>query len=180
MKNGHFILQFEVAVLDPAASPPTLTTVPLPPASSIGDLSISYGPNGVGTLVVTVGASSTTPSEIRGAMLPDAFDESWDWKSYRKSTDLEIDEGYLSFPQEIEFPTENHGIRRTAHLIYYPPTNKDYKPAEGELPPLLVKSHGGPTGAASSAFSLAIQYWTSRGVAVANCNIKRPLSPIFH
>jgi dipeptidyl aminopeptidase/acylaminoacyl peptidase len=161
----------QVAVLDPAASPPTLTVVPLPPASSIGDLSVSSGPGGVGTLVVTVGASSTTPSEIRGAMLPDAVGQSeWDWKAYRKSTDLAIDGGYLSFPQEMEFPTENHGIKRTAHLIYYAPTNKDYTPVAGELPPLLVKSHGGPTGAASSAFSLAIQFWTSRGVAVADVN----------
>lgn len=33
----------------------------------------------------------------------------------------------------------------------------------GEAPPLLVKIHGGPTSQAGTAFSLAIQYWTSRG-----------------
>jgi len=35
---------------------------------------------------------------------------------------------------------------------------------------LLVKSHGGPTSAASSTLNLAIQYWTSRGIAVLDVN----------
>jgi hypothetical protein len=93
--------------------------------------------------------------------------------------------GYLAAPEKVEFPTENG---RTAHMYYYPPTNADYtydsdpsgarsevpppRMTAGlrELPPLLVKSHGGPTGATSSAFSLAIQFWTSRGIAVADVN----------
>ena len=36
------------------------------------------------------------------------------------------------------------------------------------LPPLLVKSHGGPTASTSTAFNLGIQFWTSRGYAVAD------------
>jgi dipeptidyl aminopeptidase/acylaminoacyl peptidase len=39
-----------------------------------------------------------------------------------------------------------------------------------ERPPLLVKCHGGPTSATSSAFSLSIQYWTSRGIGVLDVN----------
>jgi dipeptidyl aminopeptidase/acylaminoacyl peptidase len=34
----------------------------------------------------------------------------------------------------------------------------------------LVKSHGGPTAAASTAQSLSVQYWTSRGIAVLDVN----------
>ena len=40
----------------------------------------------------------------------------------------------------------------------------------GEKPPLLVKCHGGPTGAASSDAEPGIQYWTSRGIAVLDVN----------
>jgi dipeptidyl aminopeptidase/acylaminoacyl peptidase len=85
----------------------------------------------------------------------------------RRSSDLEIDKGYLSEPQTIEFPTEN-GL--TAYGIFYPPKNRDYSAPAGELPPLIVKSHGGPTSATSAAFDLRIQYWTSRGFAVLDVN----------
>lgn len=85
----------------------------------------------------------------------------------KKSSELSIDEGYLSYPEAVSFPTEN-GL--TAHGWYYPPKNKDYQAPEGELPPLLVKSHGGPTAAASSTFNLRIQYWTSRGFGYLDVN----------
>jgi dipeptidyl aminopeptidase/acylaminoacyl peptidase len=38
------------------------------------------------------------------------------------------------------------------------------------LAPLVVKCHGGPTSAASSALNLGNQYWTSRGIAVLDVN----------
>jgi dipeptidyl aminopeptidase/acylaminoacyl peptidase len=80
---------------------------------------------------------------------------------------LEIDAGYLSIAQPIEFPTEN-GL--TAYGFYYPPQNHDFMAPEGELPPLVVKSHGGPTAATSSQLNLRIQYWTSRGFAYLDVN----------
>jgi dipeptidyl aminopeptidase/acylaminoacyl peptidase len=85
----------------------------------------------------------------------------------KRSSEIEIDPGYLSIPEAIAFPTEN-GL--TAYAWYYPPKNKDYKAPEAELPPLLVKSHGGPTAAASATFSLRVQYWTSRGFAYLDVN----------
>lgn len=85
----------------------------------------------------------------------------------RSSSDLSIDPGYISIPQAIEFPTEN-GL--TAHAFYYPPHNHDFAAPPGDLPPLLVESHGGPTGATSAGFSLSIQYWTSRGFGVVDVN----------
>ena len=85
----------------------------------------------------------------------------------KRSLDVEIDPGYISLPTAIEFPTEG-GL--TAHAFLYLPANKDFAAPEGELPPLLVQSHGGPTGNTSTAMSLALQFWTSRGFAVLDVN----------
>ncbi|HAG83164.1 MAG TPA: peptidase [Cyanobacteria bacterium UBA12227] len=85
----------------------------------------------------------------------------------RQSSELEIDTGYLSIPQAIAFPTENN---LTAYAFFYPPQNQDYTAPNGEKPPLIVKSHGGPTASASNTFNLKIQYWTSRGFAVVDVN----------
>jgi dipeptidyl aminopeptidase/acylaminoacyl peptidase len=83
------------------------------------------------------------------------------------SSKVTVDAAYFSLPEPIEFPTE-HG--RTAYAFFYPPHNPDYTAPAGELPPLLVMSHGGPTSSASSAFDLEIQFWTSRGIAVLDVN----------
>ena len=85
----------------------------------------------------------------------------------RSSSQVAVDPGYLSRPQPIEFPTEK-GL--TAHAFFYAPKNKDYAAPAGERPPLLVMSHGGPTGAASTTLDLTLQHWTSRGVAVLDVN----------
>lgn len=85
----------------------------------------------------------------------------------RSSSDVTIDPGYLALPQPIEYPTADG---KTAYALFYPPKNRDYIAPEGEKPPLIVKSHGGPTAAASSSLSFSIQYWTSRGIAVLDVN----------
>jgi dipeptidyl aminopeptidase/acylaminoacyl peptidase len=85
----------------------------------------------------------------------------------KRSDELKVDEGYLSTPVPIEYPTEKG---KTAHAIFYPPTNRDYAPPEGELPPLIVKVHGGPTSATTTTLSWGIQYWTSRGIGLVDVN----------
>lgn len=56
------------------------------------------------------------------------------------------------------------------HAWYYPPTNPLVTAPLGELPPLQVWSHGGPTGLATPEFRPALQYWTSRGFAILDVN----------
>ena len=85
----------------------------------------------------------------------------------RRSSELTLASGYLSAPQAVEFPSEQG---RTAYGLFYPPKNTDFSAPENERPPLLVKSHGGPTSAAQTACDLRIQYWTSRGFAVLDVN----------
>lgn len=86
---------------------------------------------------------------------------------FQKSSQIELDAGYISVPEAIAFPTENNLI---AHAFYYPPTNKDYTAPTTEKPPLLVKSHGGPTAATSCRLNLTVQYWTSRGFGFLDVN----------
>jgi len=85
----------------------------------------------------------------------------------RRSSNLEIDDDDISRPRVVEFSTED-GL--TAYGFFYAPRNRDFRAPEGERAPLLVMSHGGPTAAATTALSLAIQYWTSRGIAVLDVN----------
>jgi dipeptidyl aminopeptidase/acylaminoacyl peptidase len=85
----------------------------------------------------------------------------------RRSSELVLDPGYISVPRAIEFPTEG-GL--TAHAFFYPPHNHDYAAPRGERPPLLVMSHGGPTGATAAVLDPEKLYWTSRGFAVLDVN----------
>ncbi|HLN99206.1 MAG TPA: S9 family peptidase [Pyrinomonadaceae bacterium] len=107
-------------------------------------------------------ASSTEAASIVKLNL-----ENREFEILRRSSTLAIDAGYLSKPQPVEFPTED-GL--TAHGFFYAPQNRDYQSPQGELPPLLVESHGGPTAQTTTAMSLGIQYWTSRGIAVLDVN----------
>ncbi len=77
------------------------------------------------------------------------------------------DSGYLSVPDSISYPTTGG---RPAHAFHDPPTHADIAPEPGSKPPLMVISHGGPTGMASNTLKLATQFWTSRGFAVLDVN----------
>ena len=77
-----------------------------------------------------------------------------------------IESASVSEGRAIEF--DSHG--RSAHAFFYPPANADYEAPEGEKPPLRVVIHGGPTSQAKLAFHLFIQFYTSRGWAVADVN----------
>ena len=88
-------------------------------------------------------------------------------KALQRASKINIDSGFISEPQPIEFPTED-GL--SAHGFYYPPKNCDFAAPNLERPLLLVKSHGGPTSATIAVLMLGIQYWTSRGIAVLDVN----------
>jgi dipeptidyl aminopeptidase/acylaminoacyl peptidase len=83
----------------------------------------------------------------------------------RSSEDRELDAGFLTTPRPIEFPTTGG---RTAHALYYPPANLDVRGPQGERPPLVVVSHGGPTAGINSELHVGYQFFTSRGIAVVD------------
>ncbi len=71
----------------------------------------------------------------------------------------------VSRAEPISFPSAGG---RTAHALFYPPTSPAFRAPPGEKPPLIVQAHGGPTAQASAAFSLSVQYWTSRCFALVD------------
>ncbi len=85
----------------------------------------------------------------------------------RRSSNVAVEQDYISIPESLEFPTEQ-GLK--AHAMYYRPKSRDFVGPPTERPPLLVMSHGGPTSAAHNSLDFVIQYWTSRGFAVLNVN----------
>jgi dipeptidyl aminopeptidase/acylaminoacyl peptidase len=78
-----------------------------------------------------------------------------------------IPEAYVSVPRAVSFPTAGE---RTAHAVFYPPFNPDFVAPERELPPLVVRVHGGPTAHVGSTLQPSIQFFTSRGFAVVDVN----------
>jgi dipeptidyl aminopeptidase/acylaminoacyl peptidase len=135
------------------------------PSTSIAQVKTSDG-----SAVIIAG------SPVEAATLVHIDASSGRFTKIRASSDRAFDRGYISVPGAIEFQTTGG---RTAHGFYYPPQNKDFTAPEGELPPLIVLSHGGPTGATTTALRMQIQYWTSRGIAVldvdygGSCNYGR-------
>ncbi len=129
--------------------------------TSFGDLR----PAPDGSFVVALAGSPTTPESV--VRIAPRRDESADIEVVKRSRDKTVDPRYLSLPEPFEFPTEPGP---NAYALYYAPSNADFEAPAGELPPLIVRSHGGPTSAAGSVLNYGIQFWTSRGFAVVDVN----------
>ncbi len=94
------------------------------------------------------------------------------WRVLHQPTKNTLPENDLARAQAIEFATIAGADQqeRTAHAWFYPPTHATLQGAPGELPPLIVTIHGGPTSVSKSTLNLARQYWTTRGFAVVDVN----------
>lgn len=83
--------------------------------------------------------------------------------------DLPVDDAWISVAETVTFPV---GYGESSHGFYYPPANPHVTGIDNDLPPLLVMTHGGPTGATTASFNFKIQFWTSRGFAVLDVNYR--------
>ncbi|HLI02309.1 MAG TPA: prolyl oligopeptidase family serine peptidase, partial [Acidimicrobiales bacterium] len=110
-------------------------------------------------VVCVAGSPTSAPAVVRIGV------DDGDVKVLRSSRPVTVDPAWISVPQAIEFPTVGD---RTAHALWYPPTNPEFEAPAGERPPLMVISHGGPTSATSAVLNYSIQYWTSRGFGVVD------------
>lgn len=95
-----------------------------------------------------------------------------------------LEPAWVSLPTSVTFPTgrpthadehspdEHSSDRPVAHALVYLPASGDHTGPPDELPPLVVRIHGGPTAAARPEFSTSVQFWTTRGIAVADVNYR--------
>ncbi len=73
----------------------------------------------------------------------------------------------VSVAEAIAFPGADG---ETAHAFFYAPASATHEAPPGELPPLVVMSHGGPTAMTEPGLRAGIQYYTQRGIAVVDVN----------
>ena len=111
---------------------------------------------------VFIGASETVPEAVVRLDLGTRA-----LRTLRASSRAAIAAACVSIGEAISFPAEG-GVQ--AHAFFYPPANPALRGPTGERAPLIVVTHGGPTGSTDAAFKWSIQYWTSRGFAVVDVN----------
>ena len=148
-------------------------SAPLPGGAPLRDLGSPYASvyslAPIGSCIGLVGATHTEGSQVVVVDPDDAGPASAAaaYDVIRRGRPAPIDPQYVSRPEALVFPTEG-GL--TAHANYYAPVNPDFSAPAGELPPLLVIVHGGPTSSHLAILDLDVQYWTSRGIAVVDVN----------
>ena len=86
------------------------------------------------------------------------------WRAVRAAGPLDLAPGWIAAARPL--------TAGEAHGFFYKPTSPEVAAPAGTRPPLIVRSHGGPTAAASPALKLAWQYWTSRGFALVDVNYR--------
>ncbi len=112
-----------------------------------------------------VGTSATAPAVLAELTLAEG-----QVRVLRASAPTILEEDYVSVAEAVDWPTA--GGTDSAHGFFYAPTNPVASGPEGELPPVLVLVHGGPTSATAAGFSPFIQFWTTRGFAVLDVNYR--------
>jgi len=115
-----------------------------------------------GSVAVYVGSSPVQEAAVRRREVDQPGQEEETLSPVRE---LGIGHEWFAQPEHIEFPGSGG---RPTYANFYRPTNPDALPLDGELPPLIVVIHGGPTSNAVTTLSVGQQFWTSRGFAVVD------------
>jgi len=111
--------------------------------------------------VVTIAATETDGSAVVTIDV-----ESGEYEIVKRELEHEIEARYVSRPEPIAFP----GDGGESYGFFYPPVNPEFAAPDGELPPLVVVVHGGPTAHDPAALDLQVQFLTSRGIALVDVN----------
>ena len=130
------------------------------------------GIRAVGETLYFIGGSPTEPAciaalpRLKSGAVHAAQSTAVDALIIRSASSDRIPSEWISVAQSITF--ESNGL--PVHAFYYAPTNPDFAAPEGERPPLIVISHGGPTAVSFDILDARIQFWTSRGFAILDVN----------
>jgi dipeptidyl aminopeptidase/acylaminoacyl peptidase len=116
----------------------------------------------------TVAFTAASPAEPQCVVLLDV-DGGEEERIVRRSLDVDLDPASISRPRAIEFPTTDGA---TAHAFFYPPASAEWEGPDDERAPLRVICHGGPTGHEAPHLDLEMQFFTSRGIGVADVNYR--------
>ena len=143
----------EVVVIDTETGQAAALPVPLTAEATVADV------RGSRALVIGAGIASGAAAWLVDLDHPDsaapvtpvaaAWDESW-----------------LPEPREVRL----EGPDGPVHAYDYPPTNPEVSAPDDELPPYIVRVHGGPTSHVAPSADGKIAYFTSRGIGVLDVN----------
>lgn len=136
----------------------TAHTVDLGGREAFGDWLTVAG----GTVYATFGGPDS-PMSLLG------IDPDGEVRVVRAASDEVVPEGFVSHPEPIAYPTSDG---ETAHAFFYPPAHATHTGPAGDLPPLIVFTHGGPTSQTTPLLRMSILFWTTRGFAVADVNYR--------
>lgn len=146
-----------LGILTPAGSAydpgPVLTEIPT--------AAVTCAITGRGSTVVALLGFPDRPAELR---LLDVT--TGDSRLLRRAVDRSDPYGPVSRARPLTWESPDGPV----HAWYYPPASADCAAPAGELPPVQVWSHGGPTGFSAPEFRLATQFWTSRGIGILDVN----------
>ncbi|HEY5980564.1 MAG TPA: prolyl oligopeptidase family serine peptidase [Microlunatus sp.] len=94
------------------------------------------------------------------------------WTDIRHASTQGLCADWVSVARAVSWASTLDDVPGEVHGWYYPPTNPGHTAPDGELPPLITLSHGGPTSFSDTGFAVSLQYWTSRGFAVLDVNYR--------
>lgn len=115
--------------------------------------------------VVVVGS---TPTASRSVYKIDIHDSTRSIM-IRAASDEPLTEKWVSIGKPVCCKSKSLPSR-DIHGFLFLPRNPNYAAPDGELPPLIIDAHGGPTGIHGNGLLINTQYFTSRGYAILLLN----------
>ena len=143
--------RWRLALVDPHARRFTPLDLSVEPVESI---------KANGDAIYFIGGSPTDAPAIC------SYSKGGQLRTLRSSATDPIPNEWISVAEAVTYKVGD----RDVHAFYYPPANPDVVPPPGTYPPMIVVTHGGPTGATLDVLDPKVQFWTSRGFAVLDVN----------